>query len=115
MSEQLPITSGPEVVDGAAIELVEQPQPTIHDQAYWDQDAERLAQFYEGYRGLKGSELEPAQKDQLITFMWKQLFIDHQIIKQLALEVAPKPARKRTPKVPKAALPELSEGDPDAA
>jgi hypothetical protein len=113
-----------------SVELVEQPveqaQPTIYDQAYWDQDRERLAALGEQFAGRRPQDLEPAQKDRLLGVLWKEHWVDHQINKQLALRIgelsvqlsglleakteAPKP-RQRRARVPKAALPTLGSAE----
>jgi hypothetical protein len=127
MSEVVPVTLDPEVV-----ERVAEPQPTIYDQAYWDQDAERLAALGSEFKGKRPQDLEPEQKDRLVQVLWNEHWRDHQVNKQLALRlgelstqlnglVEAKAPRKHT-KVPKAALPSLgsaegqtNEVDPDAA
>jgi hypothetical protein len=114
-----------------SIELAEQPlegeivtRATIYEQAYWDQDYDRLAKLGNEFAGRRPQDLEPAEKDRLLGILWKEHWTDHQINKQLALRIgelstqmsglleAPRPAPKpRKARVPKAALPSLGSAE----
>jgi hypothetical protein len=104
-----------DVEEGSAGAIVE--QPTIHDQAYWDQELDVLSQEFEPFRGVKLNEMAPAEMAEFVAFVWKAVLHERELLRQLALEVPTIPTktpRKRTPKAPKPVV-DVVESDPDAA
>ncbi len=113
----------------AAAEVIDRPAPTIYEQAYWDQDDERIGAAFDALIGDKPNVIAPEHKEEFDALRWK-LEVDNRLRqKELALKIgelmsmlaalsaaeAPKP-RKRVARVPKAALPALeTPDDPDAA
>lgn len=91
-------------------------QPTIHDQVFWDQDLDHLADRWMPFKGMPLQERTAQQQAEWDAFLWETVLHLRDLVQQHALErpvESPKP-RKRT-RVPKAALPYLNDNGPDAA
>ncbi len=72
------------------------PEPKIHDQAFWDEDLNQLAEAWQPFEGVKLNEMAPAQSAEFGSFVWSSLLKYRGYIQDLALE-APK-AKRRTPR-----------------
>lgn len=101
-------------------EVVEtQEQPTIHGQAYWDNYLTDLGERWDAQKTTAMQERTDAEKAEWDAFVWGTVVELIHAVRQLATEkpVVPevKTPRKRTPKVPAAALPELNTDTTNAA
>ena len=88
---------------------VEQPQATLYEQAFWDQDDARLAEEFEPFADTPLNRMDHAQLVEFMSFVWSTAVENRKRTRELALKVgtmavAPKPACKRTPKAPKPAV-----------
>jgi hypothetical protein len=75
------------------------PEPTIHDQAFWDEDLDRLSEGWQPFEGVKLNEMTPQENAEFVSFVWSSLLKYRGYIQELALE-SPKAKKPRAPKAP---------------
>ncbi len=97
-------------------EHTKQPQPTIHEPAFWREDLNALAERWEPFRDMEFISRTPEQQAEWDVFLWEVVLHLHDLIQRDALDPpverageAPKP-RKRV-RVPRAALPTSDDSD----
>lgn len=101
---------------------IEQPQPTIFEPAYWDQDDERLYAAFDEIVDKPLNKMEQTQFAEFVNLVWSRTLENRLRQKELALKMgemslaleALKPKPKKT-RVPKAALPAIEPEASDAA
>lgn|SRR5262249_18109766 len=90
MSEQAPGTHerGVAVIDVSEVKteplgealpeaVVEQPQPTIFEHAYWDQEGERVDREVEAILDRPLNKMEPLQFAECVNFVWTKTDEDY--------------------------------------
>lgn len=100
--------------------VVEQTPIDPHTPGYWAERRTAIDRMVEGLHSRPYAELPPEDKDQLFLTLWNEFWplfglVEEHMLQPHAAPEAPKPAKKRTPKVPKAALPATESEAPDAA
>lgn len=106
----------------AAAEVIDRPAPTIYEQAYWDQDDERVGAAFEALLTPEGpyNQVESVRHQEFVNLLWQTTVENRLRQKELALKMGELMAAQEAPKakkrvrVPKAALPETPD-EPDAA
>jgi hypothetical protein len=98
----------PEAVEAAPVEIPTDP----HEPAYWAYRRQHIAEQVAGMHSRPIEQLSQAERDRFSTVLWNEFWPLFGLVEKLYTEKeAPKPARQRRARVPKAALPTLGSAE----